>query len=400
MVPIAGEKDTGRLDVLDGLRGIAMLLVLWFHVWQKGWVRADIPLFGHTLNFNWIAETGFIGVDLFFFVSGFCLFYPYARTLFDGRRLQTTAEYAWHRARKILPSYWVLLAALFAVGFARFDTPAETFRQVATHVAFIHTWFSDTYGTIDGVLWSLGVEVQFYVLFPLLCWAAMRMPWLTFAAMFAVALGYRAGAQALTGDHLGGFISQMPGVLDLFAAGMAAAYAYRWLATKTPALTKKTWLWTLVAPAALSLAALLTMNVYGQRSLPNWSDNWYVWGRTPLALVFFALTISSLFAARWWRATIANPAFVFISVISYNLYLWHVVVAESVRTNPFFVWHDVMPIHATQSEQLHYELTTIALAIAVAVIPTYLIERPLLRLPRPGSKGRPASVSATATGRN
>ena len=400
MLPTAREKSAAHLAVLDGLRGIAILLVLWFHVWQKGWLRADISLFGHTANFNWIPETGFVGVDLFFFISGFCLFYPYVRTLLDGRPRQTLAAYAWHRARKILPSYLVLLAALFAIGFARFGTPWETLRQIGLHLAFIHTWFPDAYGSIDGVLWSLGVEVQFYVMFPLLCRAAIRAPWATFAAMFALAAAYRAGAQALAGEHLGGFISQVFGVLDLFAAGMAAAYVYRTIAVRRPALAANSRLWTLVALAALCWAEGLTIDLYHQTSHQNWADNWYVWGRTPLALSFFALTLGSLFAGRLWRAAIANPAFVFFSVISYNLYLWHAVVAEYVRTLPIFPWHGVMPMQATPPESLAYELTVVALSIAVAAIPTYLIERPLLRLRLPGRVPRPNPASATATGRN
>lgn len=400
MVPTAGAKDTGRLDVLDGLRGIAILLVLWFHIWQKGWLAADIPLAGRTLNVNWIPETGFIGVDLFFFISGFCLFYPYARTLFDGRRLQTTGEYAWHRARKIMPSYLVAIAVLLGLGVAHFDTPLETFRQVGLHLLFVHSWFGDTYGTIDGVFWSLAVEVQFYVMFPLLCWAAMRKPWATFAAMFGVALAYRIGAHALAGDHLGSFISQVLGVLDLFAAGMAAAYLYRLLAVRRPRLAGTSWLWTIVALGALFAAECLSFDLYHQRSHLHWADNWYVWGRTGLALAFVPLTLGSLFAARWWRATLANPAFVFLSVISYNLYLWHTVVAEWVRANPIFPWHAVMPMQAKPPEQIAYELTAIALSIAVAVVPTYLIERPLLRVPLPRAKGRPAAVTAAASGGN
>lgn len=396
MVAAADGKSNARLDVLDGLRGIAMLLVLWFHVWQQGWVRADVPFFGRTLNFNWVPETGFIGLDLFFFISGFCLFYPYAGTLFDGRRLQSNAEFAWHRARKILPSYVVAIGLFFAIGYAHFDTWTEALRQIALHLAFMHTWFADSYGSISGVLWSLGVEVQFYLMFPLLCRAALRRPWVTFGAMFAVALGYRIGAQALAGDSLRLFISQVFGVLDLFGAGMAAAYLHRWLAVRRPSLAGRRRLWTIVALVGACLAARLSVDLFDHRALHYWADNWYVWGRTALALSFIGLTVGSLFAARWWRAAIANPAFAFISVISYNLYLWHTVVMDYVRTLPIFPWHGHMPPQDNPSAGLAFELTAIVLAIAVAVIPTYLIERPLLRLPLPGRKHSLSPAPAAA----
>jgi peptidoglycan/LPS O-acetylase OafA/YrhL len=140
--------------------------------------------------------------------------------------------------------------------------------------------------------------------------------------------------------------------------------------------------------------------LFDHRWLHNWADNWYVWGRTPLALSFLALTVGSLFAAPWWRAAIANPAFAFISVISYNLYLWHTVVIAYVRTLPIFPWHGRIPPLNDPPAGLAFELTAIALAIAVAVIPTYLIERPLLRLPLPGQKRSLAPASATASGRS
>ena len=54
-----------RLGALDGLRGIAIALVLWFHVWQVTWLRADVPFSGGRINLNAIPEPGFLGVDLF-----------------------------------------------------------------------------------------------------------------------------------------------------------------------------------------------------------------------------------------------------------------------------------------------------------------------------------------------
>ncbi len=56
-----------RLGPLDGLRGIAITLVVWFHVWQITWLRANVAPYHYALDFNAIPETGFLGVDLFFF---------------------------------------------------------------------------------------------------------------------------------------------------------------------------------------------------------------------------------------------------------------------------------------------------------------------------------------------
>ena len=81
--------------MLDGLRGLAIALVVWYHAWLvSGQGLAGI---------NFVAEAGFLGVDLFFFISGFCIFYPYARSMRDGRPAPTKRRFFSRRALKILP---------------------------------------------------------------------------------------------------------------------------------------------------------------------------------------------------------------------------------------------------------------------------------------------------------
>jgi len=364
-----------HLAPLDGLRGLAIVLVVWFHVWQISWLRADLPFTGGAVNFNFIPEGGFVGVDLFFFISGFCLFYPYAQTLFDGRPLQTVKTFALRRVRKILPSYVFVMAVLIALGMSGIGTFADGVRQVGLHLLFVHTWFPDSYGSINGVLWSLAVEVQFYVLFPAICWAAMRAPWLTFAAMAIVANAYRFAV--LHRYDVGSWFDQLPGTLDLFAAGMLAAYLYRALAVRAPRVAAMKLAWTLAAFAGIAGFFFVLHAAFDVRYDPNWPWETFKWGRAVMCLAFILTTVGSLFAYQWWQRTLGNPVLVFLSVISYNLYLWHQPVARFLREHHIPKWTGADE-HGDPSWGLPFSLLSFAAILVVATFFTYALERPIL----------------------
>ena len=172
-------KRADRLQALDGLRGIAILLVVWFHVWQISWLPAPLP----ALQF--LPETGFSGVTLFFFLSGFVISYPFLLARARGTAPPGWRHFASRRSIKIVPSYVLSIAVLIAVGYAHFSSPSQAFGAIATHLLFVHTWFASTYGSINGVLWTRAVEVQFYLLFPLIWFCFNRTPALTAGAEHA-----------------------------------------------------------------------------------------------------------------------------------------------------------------------------------------------------------------------
>ncbi len=119
------------------------------------------------------------------------------------------------------------IVVLLASGFAHYTGFADGARDVVFHLLFIHNWFGVTNASIDGVMWSLGVEIQFYVLFPLLVLAFVRRPLTTTFALFAIANVWRIWCM-LSPDHYyyEQRLAQLPGYIDFFAAGMLGAYAY------------------------------------------------------------------------------------------------------------------------------------------------------------------------------
>ena len=78
-------------------------------------------------------------------------------------------HFAWRRFIKIVPSYVLSIAVAYALGYAQRQPNAALLPDLVTHLLFIHTWFSDRYGSINGVLWTLSVEVEFCLLYTSRC---------------------------------------------------------------------------------------------------------------------------------------------------------------------------------------------------------------------------------------
>jgi peptidoglycan/LPS O-acetylase OafA/YrhL len=362
-----------RLGVLDGLRGIAVLLVLWYHVWEISWLPAPLP------NLQFIPETGFAGVDLFFYISGFVICYPFVKAAASRTAAPSWGHFAYRRAIKIVPSYLLSIAAVIAIGYAHFGSAGEALRDIGTHVLFIHTWWSSTYGSINGVLWTLAVEVEFYAIFPLLWLAFKHYPWLTAGAMVAVSLLYRMhAAQCCYQNSMELLIFNLPGYLDIFAAGMISAMLYVRRRDATSRLQAP--IATLGAIAGFVMLALLLQNLWEMRLSPQWSTVWQIHNRTLAGVAFTLMGLGSLLAIPIWKRLLANPVLLFFAAISYNLYLYHQVLARLLLS-----WnippHVGTDQHADAHWQLSYTLIAFASTILQATLVTYLFERPLLRMP-------------------
>jgi peptidoglycan/LPS O-acetylase OafA/YrhL len=357
-----------HLPVLDGLRGVAILMVVCFHLWQQSWLDLGRAL--HLpIDIYFFPLAGFLGVELFFFLSGFCL----ALTPMTSGRV-----YFLRRAWKIVPSY--LLALVVAFAFSAHDRNAF---QLLTHLTFTHSWFFETHYGISGVLWSLAVEVQFYCLLPLIAPTFRRHPFLLFGGLALVAFLWRlyvSGRFGADSHALTMALNQLPGVLDLFGLGMLAAWAVQKLHEREKPLLP-TWAWCLLAIAALCGFVLLLKNVqsitYTPGGIPRWQADW----RFVFGLDCTLLAVASTFAPRLWQRVIANPVLTFFAAVSYNWYLWHAWIAVTVREARWIP----SPLANPQEDfawQPRYYATVFFGSLALATLITYAVERPLLKWSR------------------
>ena len=375
-----------RLGVLDGLRGVAVLLVLWYHVWEISWLSP-----GPALDF--IPATGFIGVHLFFFLSGFVITYPFVRGSLGLAPNPTWGHFAWRRFIKIVPSYVLAIAVAYSIGYAQAQPNASVVPDLLTHLLFIHTWFPLRYGTIDGVLWTLAVEVEFYCIFPLVWWCFKRQPWLTASAMIGAALAWRIGmAHCCYTTLFPQYSENLPGYLDIFAFGMISAYAFARYARRprSPGLAL---LAPLGAAAGIAWLAVLLAHLYAYRFADQWSSVWQITNRPLLGAAFALVALGSLAAPRWWQCLLDNPPLRFLATISYNLYLYHQVLARELLAHRLISYEG--DPHYDQAWQLRYTATAFAATIAQATLVTYLFERPLLRLRAPGEREEASPTAGT-----
>lgn len=379
---ISPTKD-GHIAVLDGYRGMAILLVLMFHIWGQGWhsLNATLPFFGR-VETDTIARTGYMGVELFFFISGFCLFYPYARSIFEGRPLQTLRHYTYRRFIKIAPSAWFsIIIMLLTVGFI-FGQPDNKFFDAFTHFSFTNGLFKDTfYDKLNTVMWSLSIEVQFYVVFPVICFLFRKSPFIVYGVGVVGAVIYRYWAVQSsveiqhTGDPLFFLMNQLPGVLDIFLGGMMSALIVVWLRNKV-----RIGFWVKLGATAIAIVSIfLFVNMLRMQLIAENGDVYRAENRMYFVWVVMLMITSSCFAFSVLKKLIANRVLIFLSIISFNLYIWHQWIAVMLWKNriPPYTGDD---FHTSADfDTGKYTIIAYVLSILVAVLITYLLERPLLK---------------------
>ncbi len=212
----APRSPSGRLASLDIGRMAACWYVMLFHASMD--VRAQNAVLGY----------GFSGVQFFMMLSGYVLARPYLEV--RPERPLSVSRYALGRVTRILPPYYVvvlLAGALTFLGHGSSATPvsrADLPWHVFAHLAFVHTFFADTFNSLVSVLWSLGLEWQYYVLFPVLVVAfRARRPLIVMAGAIVLTVLTRHALAAGLPDR--GYL--LRGLcfarLTEFAAGVALA---------------------------------------------------------------------------------------------------------------------------------------------------------------------------------
>ena len=167
------ETSSGRfIPEMDGLRFVAITMVILFHL--NGYLVAKWSLHhsGSLPQSSCLAQTalvGFRGVELFFVISGFILALPFATQHLAGGRIVSLRKYYLRRLTRLEPPYFVTVFLLFFLAvWAQGKTAADLLPHLGASLFYLHNLVYAQSSPVIGVAWSLEIEVQFYLLVPLL----------------------------------------------------------------------------------------------------------------------------------------------------------------------------------------------------------------------------------------
>ena len=290
-------SDRYRPDI-DGLRAIAVMLVVNFH---------GLP---------WALPGGFIGVDIFFVISGFLITGIIAREVSE-KHFSLVGFYN-RRIRRIFPALIVVLCAVLVLGWLWMlphpyaQLASDVFASAAFAANFAQMLQSGYFDLESAKkpllhLWSLGIEEQFYLAWPLILMLAARGRASLLAAAGGIALASFLLNVALIGqDPVAAFYLPFTRAWELLAG---AVLALAWARVDQSGTAGN---WRAGAGLALIVLAATVLNVH--RAFPGW------WALLPVA--GSALLLSA--PASWVNRTLLGwPPMVWIGLISYPLYLWH-----------------------------------------------------------------------------
>ncbi len=379
-----------HIPELNGLRVLLVFIVSWYHIWQQSWWTPHIG--SYSLDF--LVRAGYVPVDGTILLSGFLLFLPHARAMLLGEPIPNVRDFYRRRVMRIVPSYvFVTLLMLFAVAipYGQYVSPAAMWKDLLMHLTFTQTFDFATYvATPIGVAsWTVAIEMQAYLVFPLLAKWARRNPLGTFSTMAAAALLFRSYVVWAMKDY-NMVVNQLINFLDVYALGMACALLYVKLTTLYPA-DRRRFLWQAAATAAVALAfwglTELLRDQAGSSGQIEIQAGQMI--RRPAFAFFLALlTLGLPFAARPIRFIAGNRLMGFLAAISMNYYLMHQNIAVHLKRIGFppaeFEYPNMAPGGPEKPWVYQYTSLCFGLSVAVAIAITFLVEKPGAYLLRKG----------------
>ena len=353
------EFRLGRRPSLDGLRALAVLAVLARH--------AEVPL----------GDGGFLGVDIFFVLSGLLIT---ALLLEEHRRSDriNLRRFMARRVRRLLPAFIAFVVGTLAIVYPNVTTGQRRslLGGLASSVLYVRNWDQiisgrGLAGFTQPHLWSLAVEEQFYLVWPILflgivSWRGRTRLMPPLLALFSLSAMLAVVLLVVTNDNQRLYLGTDVRAAQVLAGALGAVLIYRAGSLTLPKTIAR--VPTDLALAALISAVVLIVGVIGE---PRFAAVYY-----PVGIALFGVLVAAFLVAliqtpesRVNRVLSTRPL-VFIGSISYSFYLWHTLIitlvtpSSVVRMSWFHVQMPVLRVGAA-----------LVGSICVASLSTFTIER-------------------------
>ncbi|MGE5334011.1 MAG: acyltransferase family protein [Nitrososphaerota archaeon] len=390
--------DNGVQDIraLDGLRAVAALSIVVFHALHAADFQTS-PASRTFGNYFWYLSTG---VHLFFVLSGFLLFLPYARAMLRNRELPNHWRFYRRRALRILPAYWTALAILAWLQTTDHVHAGFT-SSLITHALMLHDMFPAFNRDFEGPFWTLAIEAQFYLLLPFI---AAALAWFVgksrsvgrllggIALLTLLALGVR-GLDIVVADGMSKtatsgfaptFVLATMGTqgkyLEVFFMGMFASVIYVATAEMNglSATVRQQLAWLVLLVSIIIILLAVPHTIYATpmfQPSPGWGVGALIYPMI-VGVGYATLLLAIVGGSRALRWLFEAPPLRFVGLISYSLYIWHLPVILAII--PLFTG---VPL-----------LVRVVCAFGVAYLSYQLVERPFLK--RRSRQDTPRSTAA------
>jgi peptidoglycan/LPS O-acetylase OafA/YrhL len=337
---------------IDGLRAVAVLSVVIFHAFPNA------------------LKSGFIGVDIFFVISGYLI----SSIIFENidRGSFSFAEFYGRRIKRIFPALTLVLLSCLVFGW--FGLLGDEFKQLGKHMAAGAGFVSNFYlwqevGYFNNAaetkpllhLWSLAIEEQFYIFWPLLVWLTWKRKTLflaLFAALLVGSFAYNVSLVRL--DPTATFYSPATRIWELLT-GVLLAYLITQIKQNSTAASPAWHARSAVHQLASTLGVLFI--AFGLYKIDSGRPFPGTWALFPVLGSFFLIFAGP---AAWFnRFVLSNQVLVWIGLISFPLYLWHWPILSFMR------------IVESEAPSLGYRVLAVALSVLLAWMTYYFAEKPI-----------------------
>jgi peptidoglycan/LPS O-acetylase OafA/YrhL len=357
VLPDSAAKP-GYDPALDGLRGLAIGLVLLHHC------------YGPVFSFFWI------GVDLFFVLSGFLI----TRILLDSvNEKKYLVNFYGRRVLRIFPLYYACLALLFLVAPLMFRMTVHELRYLFDHQGWYWTYMQNWLIVRDGYapgrsmllshFWSLAIEEQYYLVWPFLVFIfrGRKLLWVTLV-LIAAAMAVRMSGHY---HNPGYYVSTFTRV-DSLLIGALLVLLLRYYKEKV----------SRYLAVLLSVSGLLLLGGLAWFRNPDYSNPFYVKAGYTLLALFFAGLVTWCLDERmnWFKKAMNLRPLIFLGKYSYGLYVFHFPVYWLCR-NAFLLQISRF-IHQDSLAKIGAASLCVLFTIGLSLVSFHLLEKPFLRLKR------------------